>query len=213
VISVQCTVYTFSDRSPASSARCSLQPHPFTVQPHLLAVQHRPLAVSITSSLSSLTRPLKKLFAHSSAFLDRCPLSSLVWSKVQPRLLAIKPLLFIVQLYHILVPALTSQLTSHYVLYSMYTVQPLPLSCLSCSLSSLACSFSTHVYSLLSPVPEIIDPVFAKTSPKRSFSITEYERFGLVFTKTRVYKFGHCSLCILPESYSHAPSIRSHRGT
>ncbi len=41
------------------------------------------------------------------------------------------------------------------------------------------------------PVPEIIDPVFAKTSPKRSFSMTEYERFGLVFTKTRVYKFGH----------------------
>jgi hypothetical protein len=40
-------------------------------------------------------------------------------------------------------------------------------------------------------VPEIIDTVFAKTSPKRSFSMTEYERFGLVFTKTRVYKFGH----------------------
>jgi hypothetical protein len=41
------------------------------------------------------------------------------------------------------------------------------------------------------PVLEIIDPVFAKTSPKRSFSMTEYERIGLVFTKTRVYKFGH----------------------
>jgi hypothetical protein len=40
-------------------------------------------------------------------------------------------------------------------------------------------------------VPEIIDTVFAKTSPKRSFSMTEYERFRLVFTKTRVYKFGH----------------------
>ncbi len=40
-------------------------------------------------------------------------------------------------------------------------------------------------------MPEIIDPVFVKTSPKRSFSITEYERRGLVFTKTRVYKFGH----------------------
>ncbi len=40
-------------------------------------------------------------------------------------------------------------------------------------------------------MPEIIDPVFAKTSPKRSFSLTDYERFGLVFTKTRVYKFGH----------------------
>jgi hypothetical protein len=41
------------------------------------------------------------------------------------------------------------------------------------------------------PVAEIIDTVFAKTSPKRSFSMTEYEHFGLVFTKTRVYKFGH----------------------
>ncbi len=34
------------------------------------------------------------------------------------------------------------------------------------------------------PVPEIIDPVFTKTSPKRSFCMTENERFGLVFTKT-----------------------------
>jgi hypothetical protein len=42
-------------------------------------------------------------------------------------------------------------------------------------------------------VPEIIDPVFEKTSLKRSFSMTEYERFGLDFTKTRVYKFGHRS--------------------
>ncbi len=37
---------------------------------------------------------------------------------------------------------------------------------------------------------EIIDPVFAKTSPKCSFSMTENERFGLVFAN-RVYKFGH----------------------
>ncbi len=42
-----------------------------------------------------------------------------------------------------------------------------------------------------------VDPVFAKTSPKRSFSMTEYERFGLVFTKTRVYKFGHWTLSLL----------------
>jgi hypothetical protein len=34
------------------------------------------------------------------------------------------------------------------------------------------------------PVPEIIDPVFAKISPKRSFCMTENERFGLVFGKT-----------------------------
>jgi hypothetical protein len=33
-------------------------------------------------------------------------------------------------------------------------------------------------------VPEIIDPVFTKTSPKRSFCMTENERFGLVFVKT-----------------------------
>jgi hypothetical protein len=43
-------------------------------------------------------------------------------------------------------------------------------------------------------VPKIIDRVFAKTSPKRSFSMTEYERFGLVFTKTRVYQFRHSSV-------------------
>ncbi len=35
-----------------------------------------------------------------------------------------------------------------------------------------------------SQVPEFIDPVFTKTSPKRSFSMTENERFGLVFAKT-----------------------------
>jgi len=35
-------------------------------------------------------------------------------------------------------------------------------------------------------VPEFIDPVFTKTSPKRSFSVieNENERFGLVFAKT-----------------------------
>ncbi len=33
-------------------------------------------------------------------------------------------------------------------------------------------------------VPEFIDPVFAKTSPKRSHSIIENERFRLVFAKT-----------------------------
>jgi hypothetical protein len=46
------------------------------------------------------------------------------------------------------------------------------------------------------PVPEFIDPVFAKTSRKvgkRSFSINEDERFGLVFAKNWVYKFGHGS--------------------
>jgi hypothetical protein len=37
---------------------------------------------------------------------------------------------------------------------------------------------------LKSAVPEIKDPVFAKTSPKRSFCMTENERIGLVFVKT-----------------------------
>ncbi len=36
----------------------------------------------------------------------------------------------------------------------------------------------------MTTVPEIIGPVFAKTSPKRSFSMTKNERFGLVFLKT-----------------------------
>ncbi len=35
-----------------------------------------------------------------------------------------------------------------------------------------------------SPLPKFIDPVFAITSPKRSFSITENERFVLIFAKT-----------------------------
>jgi len=34
------------------------------------------------------------------------------------------------------------------------------------------------------PVPEFIDPVFAKTSPKRSFLVMQNERFGLVFANT-----------------------------
>ncbi len=33
-------------------------------------------------------------------------------------------------------------------------------------------------------MPEIIDPVFTKTSPKRSFSVIENECFGVVFAKT-----------------------------
>jgi hypothetical protein len=33
-------------------------------------------------------------------------------------------------------------------------------------------------------VPKIIDPVFAKTSPKRSFCMVEIVRFGLVFENT-----------------------------
>jgi hypothetical protein len=36
----------------------------------------------------------------------------------------------------------------------------------------------------VTPVPEFIDPVFEKTSPKRSFSMTENDCCGVVFTKT-----------------------------
>ncbi len=48
----------------------------------------------------------------------------------------------------------------------------------------------------MSQVPEIIDPVFAKTSQNARFLLSEYERFGLVFTKTGVYKFGQRSVSI-----------------
>jgi hypothetical protein len=34
------------------------------------------------------------------------------------------------------------------------------------------------------PVPEIIDPVFTKTSQYARFLLSENERFGLVFVKT-----------------------------
>jgi hypothetical protein len=37
---------------------------------------------------------------------------------------------------------------------------------------------------LFSAVPEIIDPVFAKTSQNARFLLSENERFGLVFVKT-----------------------------
>jgi hypothetical protein len=36
----------------------------------------------------------------------------------------------------------------------------------------------------LSTVPEFIDPVFTKTSPKRSFSLNRKRAFWLVFAKT-----------------------------
>jgi hypothetical protein len=35
-----------------------------------------------------------------------------------------------------------------------------------------------------SPLPEFIDPVFMKTSPKRSFSLNRKRAFWLVFAKT-----------------------------
>jgi hypothetical protein len=40
------------------------------------------------------------------------------------------------------------------------------------------------VNSILCTVPEIKDPVFAKTSQNARFLLSENERFGLVFVKT-----------------------------
>jgi hypothetical protein len=37
---------------------------------------------------------------------------------------------------------------------------------------------------VITTVPEIIDPVFAKTSQNARFLLSENERFGLVFVKT-----------------------------
>jgi hypothetical protein len=70
-----------------------------------------------------------------------------------------------------------------------------------------------YVFRPAGPVPEIIDPVFVKTIPKRSFSMTEYERFGLVFTNTRVYKFGHRILYYLYGSGSFYQKAKIGRKT
>jgi hypothetical protein len=43
------------------------------------------------------------------------------------------------------------------------------------------------------PVPEIIDPVFAKTSQNARFLLSENERFGLVFVKTGSINSGTAS--------------------
>jgi hypothetical protein len=46
------------------------------------------------------------------------------------------------------------------------------------------------VLNLFMPVLEFIDPVFVKTSPKPSFSMSENGRFGLVFVKTGSINLG-----------------------
>jgi hypothetical protein len=46
-----------------------------------------------------------------------------------------------------------------------------------------------------SPVPEIIDPVFAKTSQNARFLLSENERFGLVFVNTGSINSGINLLC------------------
>jgi hypothetical protein len=49
--------------------------------------------------------------------------------------------------------------------------------------AALPVTEAARVFSL-PPVPEFIDPVFTKTSPKRSSSVIQNERFGHVFAKT-----------------------------
>ena len=41
-------------------------------------------------------------------------------------------------------------------------------------------------------MPEIIDPVFAKTSQNARFLLSENEHFGLVFVKTGSVSFAAC---------------------
>ncbi len=45
-------------------------------------------------------------------------------------------------------------------------------------------------------VPEIIDPVFAKTSQNARFLLSENERFGLVFVKTGSINSGTGLSCL-----------------
>ncbi len=59
-------------------------------------------------------------------------------------------------------------------------------------------------------MPEIIDPVFAKTSPKRSFCMTENEHFGLVFVKTKGLVAGCHSFCLFFIYYNIHTFIQSH---
>jgi hypothetical protein len=50
---------------------------------------------------------------------------------------------------------------------------------------SMSGAFATNGFFLsATPVPEIIDPVFTKTSQNARFLLSENERFGLVFVKT-----------------------------
>ncbi len=46
------------------------------------------------------------------------------------------------------------------------------------------------------PVPEIIDPVFAKTSQNARFLLSENERFGLVFVKSGSVNSGTGRKCV-----------------
>ncbi len=51
-------------------------------------------------------------------------------------------------------------------------------------------------------MPEIIDPVFAKTSQNDRFLLSENERFGLVFVKTGSINSGTGSLTLQETGFS-----------
>jgi hypothetical protein len=59
-------------------------------------------------------------------------------------------------------------------------------------------------------VPEFIDPVFVKTSPKRSFSVIQNERFGLVFVKTGSIISGIGASAVIV-TYCHVGALRFKR--
>ncbi len=56
-------------------------------------------------------------------------------------------------------------------------------------------------------VSEFIDPVFVKTSPKRSFSVIQNERFGLVFVKTGSIISGIGASAVIV-TYCHVGALR-----
>jgi hypothetical protein len=54
----------------------------------------------------------------------------------------------------------------------------------SCVVACISLNSLLPVPPTSNPVPEIIDPVFTKTSQNARFLLSENERFGLVFVKT-----------------------------
>ncbi len=54
-------------------------------------------------------------------------------------------------------------------------------------------------------MPEIIDPVFAKTSQNARFLLSENERFGLVFVKTGSINSGKGRVRFVALCYSNSP--------
>jgi hypothetical protein len=73
--------------------------------------------------------------------------------------------------------------------YSSMYLQGVSLSItISMYVQGVSLSTPSSMYLFPPPIPELIDPVFAKTSPKRSFSIVEKELFWACFCKNWFYK-------------------------